>query len=273
MSYASVLLPFNLDSDNLGLLKVAHEFAERFDAWQIGIAAGANSLPYFAEGPIANDLIEQTRANLVGRFESIERSFRQANEARSDRIEFRCAERLPDGFVISAVSEADLVIVERTPRSANLMHGVDIGNLLMQAGRPVLFLSADTDRFVANKVVVAWKDTREARRAVLDALPILRLATEVSVLEILESDAERADAHAGADALAIWLGRHGIRAVPHVSRETGHPGELIDRHALKIGADIVVAGGYGRSRLLEWLFGGVTRHLLWQSRLAVLLSH
>jgi nucleotide-binding universal stress UspA family protein len=273
MSFACVLIPFNLESQNQNLLGFAHEFATRFDAWQIGVAAASISLPYFAEGPVAADVLKQVQAGLAKRFMAIERAFQDMNAERLNRIAFRSAERLPDEFVVAAVRDADLVIVERTSEPFNLAQGPDIGNLLMRAGRPLLVVSKETASFAADKVVVAWKETREARRAVLDALPILQLATKVEVLEILESPEERRQVRCGADDVVVWLARHGIQATSHVSRDAGNAAALIEDHALRMGADLIVAGGFGRSRFLEWLFGGVTRHLLWHSRFPVLLSH
>lgn len=273
MSYTSVLVPFHLDSDSGGLLRTASGFATRFDAWQIGLAAGQSSLPYFAEGPVGGDLIKQMRVDLIRKFNTVERAFREINAARKDRIEFRCMERVPDEVVIPATVAADLVMVERNSGMVNLMHGVDIGNLLMQSGRPILVVPPAAERFTADKIVVAWKNTREARRAVLDALPLLRLANAISVLEIQEPDDKGSDATTGAAGVAAWLQRHGLNAKPLVSRESGDAGELIDDHALGLGADLIVAGGYGTNRLLQWLFGGVTRHLLWRSRFPVLFSH
>ena len=273
MSYTSVLVPFHLDSDNSGLLRSASGFATRFDAWQIGLAAGQSSLPYFAEGPVGGDLIKQMRVELIRKFNTIERAFRETNAARKDRIEFRSVERGPDEVVIPATMAADLVIVERNSGMVNLMHGVDIGNLLMQGGRPMLVVPPAAERFSADKIVIAWKNTREARRAVLDALPLLRLAGAITVLEVLESDHKGSDASTGAAGIVTWLQRHGLNAKPIVVQENGDAGELIEDHALGLSADLIVAGGYGTSRLLQWLLSGVTRHLLWRSRFPVLLSH
>lgn len=273
MSYTSVLVPFHLDSDSGGLLRTANGFATRFDAWQIGLAAGQSSLPYFAEGPVGGDLIKQMRVELIRKFNTIERAFREINAARKDRIEFRSVERVPDEAVIPATVAADLVMVERNSGMVNLMHGVDIGNLLMQGGRPMLVVPPDAEKFAADKIVIAWKNTSEARRAVLDALPMLRQASAISVLEVLESDDKGSDASTGAAGVAAWLQRHGLDAKPIVSQENGDAGETIEDCALGFSADLIVSGGYGTSRLLQWLFGGVTRHLLWQSRFPVLFSH
>jgi nucleotide-binding universal stress UspA family protein len=121
-------------------------------------------------------------------------------------------------------------------------------------------------------VLVAWKDAKEARRAVLDALPILATAKDVTVAEIPEEGSARADALSHVEDVAGWLRGHGIVASVVVSEPTADvPGQL-DRIAANAGAGVVIAGAYGHSRLREWALGGVTRHLMTSSR-CVVLSH
>jgi nucleotide-binding universal stress UspA family protein len=111
-------------------------------------------------------------------------------------------------------------------------------------------------------VLIAWKDTAEARRAVADALPILRKATEVTVVEIVEEQADRAVAVSRVRDVVAWLSRHGINASERVPDQCGEAGKALERIASEIGAGLVVAGAYGHSRLREWILGGVTQRLI-----------
>ena len=115
-------------------------------------------------------------------------------------------------------------------------------------------------RIDAEKIVVAWKDTREARRAVVDALPFLKAASEVLVATVDEGDysTEREDL----DDMMAWLAVHGIKARAEVVPEAETPVAAIVAAAHKMGAGLVVSGAYGHTRLSEWLFGGATRDLL-----------
>jgi nucleotide-binding universal stress UspA family protein len=143
----------------------------------------------------------------------------------------------------------------------------------MRVGRPVLIVPSGTEWLKLKTVVVAWKDTREARRAVNDALPLLHLARDVVVIELIEADADQAAAKARVDDVAGWLTRRKINASSITAKALiGVTGQL-SIFAQDEGADIIVAGAYGHTRFQEWLFGGVTRELLSQKKHSVLLSH
>jgi nucleotide-binding universal stress UspA family protein len=122
-------------------------------------------------------------------------------------------------------------------------------------------------------VLVAWKDTREARRAVCDALPLLHKAAEVIIVELAERDADRAAAKTRVDDVAAWLVRRGINAAAIAAKVLIGVSAQIDLIAQDEGADIIVAGAYGHTRFSEWVFGGVTRELLRRGKRCALLSH
>jgi nucleotide-binding universal stress UspA family protein len=125
----------------------------------------------------------------------------------------------------------------------------------------------------AKHVVIGWKDTREARRAVQDALPFLHEADSVAIVEIYESDGVDA-AQDHIDDVANYLGRHRIKAGPKITlRRKGSDATQLIRVAQDAGADLLVTGAYGHSRLGEWIFGGMTRELLASSPICCLMSH
>jgi nucleotide-binding universal stress UspA family protein len=124
-------------------------------------------------------------------------------------------------------------------------------------------------------VLVAWKDTTEARRAVADSLQLLRKAKNIVVAEIPEADGERSLAEARVGDVTAWLARHGLIATPRVpegNRNRGAPAQL-DDIADDLGASLIVAGAYGHSRFRELVLGGMTQHLVTQRARCVLLSH
>jgi nucleotide-binding universal stress UspA family protein len=123
--------------------------------------------------------------------------------------------------------------------------------------------------------LVAWKDMREAWRAVADALPLLVRAEEVLVLEVVRDEAEKGEqARARADDAAAFLVRHGA---PARGAAAGLRGRAVADEVLfaaeRQGADLVVGGAYGHTRLREWAFGGVARDLLARCPICCLLSH
>ena len=273
-TYAVILAALDLDLPPQGVLAASAALARMFDARMVGAAAGECSIsPYFAEGPVADKFLAEAASDLRAQMKSLERQFRHAHAGQGERVEWRCAERLPDGFMVSAAGAADLIVVGRPSPQANLMRGPDVANLMMQAGRPVLVMQADATEFACERVLVAWKDTREARRAVHDALPILRQADEVQILAIQESERSSSAVLSGANDVVTWLARHGVAAVATAQPDYEGVGRSIQGAAADMDADVVVAGAFGHSRFMEWLLGGVTRHLLRSPNMNVLFSH
>jgi nucleotide-binding universal stress UspA family protein len=121
-------------------------------------------------------------------------------------------------------------------------------------------------------VLVAWKDVRETRRSVLDALPILSAAKEVTIAEIPEDGIDRSHALAHVEDVAAWLSGHGVMATAVVPEAGADIIGQLDDIAGNVGAGIVIAGAYGHSRLREWVMGGVTRHLAAESSRCSFLS-
>jgi nucleotide-binding universal stress UspA family protein len=119
--------------------------------------------------------------------------------------------------------------------------------------------------------MVAWRDAREARRAVSDALPLLRKVEEVAVVELIQDEAVRTEAHRRIDDVISWLDRHGIAAFGRVFH---FPEQKESFEKLwQYGANFIVAGAFGHSRLRERIFGGFTDDLLRRSPLCTFLSH
>jgi nucleotide-binding universal stress UspA family protein len=148
--------------------------------------------------------------------------------------------------------------------------------VLMSSGRPLLVLpyAGETPTPLATNVLVGWDASREAARALADALPLLERARSVQVA-VFEASQELDIRHGdlpGAD-IGQWLARHGVRV--EVQRiVTGVPvGEALLSHAADLAADLIVVGGYGHSRFRETMLGGVTRTLLRTSPVPVLMSH
>jgi nucleotide-binding universal stress UspA family protein len=147
-----------------------------------------------------------------------------------------------------------------------------MGAPVLQAGRPVLIVPGTIDKLVLGHVIVAWKDTRETRRAALDALPLLKMAARVTVVEVAaEGDLESARLHL--EDVVVWLKRHDIAAALLVSASNGDDTGRLNAIAQEQNVDLIVAGAYGHSRLRELVLGGVTHDLLLCPGRCVLVSH
>ncbi|MCX4194929.1 DEAD/DEAH box helicase [Methylobacterium organophilum] len=118
------------------------------------------------------------------------------------------------------------------------------------------------------RIVVAWKDTPEARRAVSGALPFLRSAGQVFV--VTTGQGARLE---GAEEVAAHLKLHGAAVTTHLLTTAVSDGEEILRFAREQQADLIVMGAYGHSRLREWAFGGATRDILQANSLCCLMAH
>jgi nucleotide-binding universal stress UspA family protein len=121
-------------------------------------------------------------------------------------------------------------------------------------------------------VLLAWKDTREARRALSDAMPFLERAERVVVAAICPKEDVQAVSEAASD-VADALRRRGVTAEAKVVEHPHPDGFQLLRQASLEGADLLVCGAYGHTRLGEWVFGGVTADLLSQDTTYLLLSH
>jgi nucleotide-binding universal stress UspA family protein len=145
----------------------------------------------------------------------------------------------------------------------------------LASGRPILVVPyAGKFETVGRRVLIGWNATREATRAVNDAMPLLIAADVVTVLTI---DArEGPDAHGevpGAD-ISLHLARHGVKATVERTVSAGIPdGDVLLSRAADLGADLLVIGAYGHSRVRELLLGGATRSILQSMTLPVLMSH
>jgi nucleotide-binding universal stress UspA family protein len=169
---------------------------------------------------------------------------------------------------------ADLVVVAR-PESAGQTaspHGL-AESLVMSSGRPIIVFPPSHTVSRVRRILVAWNATRESIRAVADALPLLVKAEAVEVLVV--DHQRRPESHGqepGAD-IARHLARHGAHVeVRRVSSSGKEVGSLLLSQAAALGADLLVMGAYGHTQLREWIFGGVTRTVLYEAGLPVLMS-
>lgn len=165
---------------------------------------------------------------------------------------------------------ADLIITGAGPTRGGLASHADAGDLILRAGRPVLVMPHANVTADFRNVVVAWANRRECRRAFLDALPMLRAADCVTLAEVSSDPLAAAE---GIRDIFGWLKRHGITADRANTRLKGSSAESLAAIATEVGADLVVAGAYGHSRVHEWAFGGVTRDLLLHEPRCTFMSH
>jgi len=164
---------------------------------------------------------------------------------------------------------ADLTVVTRPAGEDSVTQAALLDAAMFDTGRPVLIVPSGPASAIGETVAVGWNGTAHSSRAVYSALPLLKKAKSVSIIAIGEDDKA-----APAAALAGYLARHEVAAAVVRSDGGGAPiGRALLEQAAGVGADLLVMGGYGHSRLREMMLGGVTRFVLNNATIAVMMSH
>jgi nucleotide-binding universal stress UspA family protein len=279
MSYKTIVVHLDADPRREERLRVALELAKTHDAHVVGLFAPARErAPSYALAEAGERVseIDERRAREV--LVAAERQFRAAaSSAGAAMAEWRPASYDPLAAVQHSARYGDLLVAGQPQPTADGTRSISLGfagQLLLSVGRPVLFVPyAGSFAAPGKRVLVAWNASREAARAVSDALPLLRRAAEVVVAAF---DAERSGDHGqepGAD-IALYLARHGVKVT--VTRESGagiDVGNQIISRAFDFDSDLIVMGAYGHSRVRELMLGGATRTLLESMTVPVLMSH
>ncbi|PJG51233.1 universal stress protein [Bradyrhizobium forestalis] len=273
MSLASVMVYVDSEQQDEGQIAVAEAVANDFGAALLGVSAIATEPPFVAEGVI----IEQTTADdlerIRGALSAKEAWFRRIVRLPGEKVEWRWTIGFPTEFLVEQSRAADLVVVRRSQLKSKSSHYLDAAGAMLRVGRPILLVPDGVTRLSGDRIVVGWKDAREARLAVRDALPFLTRASQVTIAEICASSEQDAARDRVRD-VAGYLQRHGVSCQHEVRVHTAEPdaGYLV-RLAADVGADLIVTGGYGHSRLGEWVFGGMTQSLLQHAPVCLLMSH
>ena len=253
---------------------VAASLAGKFGATLIGVSACATPPPVLADSMV---IIQATTAADVelmkGKLRKQADWFRSIVGDNRRKLEWRSALELPNAVITREARSADLVVIGQAKGTRSTYISLDLGAAILKMGRPTLVVPEGVTALAAEYVVVGWKDTREARRAVRDALPFLREATRVTIFEACEADEEKT-ALARLDDVARYLALHRIKSGPMVMvHKKGSGARQLLQVAKDERADLLVTGAYGHSRLGEWVFGGMTRELLAMSPICCLMSH
>ena len=270
---ACIMVYVDFDPGSDDRIKIAADWAAKFGAVLIGVAGwlpGREIGGWFAaELERPEDRIDRIMAEL----EKLAERFRNLAGRAVRTVEWRGSFHFPREVIGREARAADLVVISSHAVAEDVYQAFDPGTVLLSAGRPVLVVPDGVTGNPGRRVVVAWKDTREARHAVKSALPYLKIAKHLALVEIAEEVLEAA-AHEQLDDVEKYLLRHGIKVSgKSVLHPTGPISDQLISVAKSEGADLIVAGAYGHTRLGEWVFGGVTRGLLRDSEVCCLFSN
>ncbi|MCW8859059.1 MAG: universal stress protein [Deltaproteobacteria bacterium] len=188
--------------------------------------------------------------------------------------EWRSTINFPVDALTMQARYADLVVVGQRDQSENSDINKDIpAQLVLAACRPVLILPyIGSFLSIGRRILVAWNASREATRAITDALPLLKRADSVNLIALCPKHDSRE--LIPVDDIVHYLARHGVMVEvlsDHVA--DSDVGNVLLSRSAELNADLLIMGGYGHSRLREWVLGGATRTMLDSMTLPVLMSH
>ncbi len=279
MSYKTVLVHVDTDARSSVRVELAAQLAARNDAHLIGLHAFAPlRAPPYVRVEMGEELArlesraaERLAADLALQFhDAARRAGIAAPEWRTSRRD------AAEAFSLHA-RYADLVVLgQYSPDEEAGSVDADFPEIVaLQSGRPVLLVPyAGVFDTVGQRILIAWNASREATRAITDALPLLRRAASVVVLAVNAPQGAADDGWAPGADCALFLARHGVvveaSSDPAVDIDVGN--YLLSR-ASDLGADLIVMGAYGHHRLRELVLGGVTRTIVRHMTVPVLLAH
>lgn len=270
MAYGTIMVHIDMNSGPEARVELAARLADTFTATLIGFGTMGFPPPMVPGGSLPEGLSEEQRRDIESKFARKSAWFETVAKRIHDRIEWRCKLGLPLEALAREARCADLVILGWESSSYS---SFDVGAAILKLGRPALFVPDHIRSLTPLHVVIGWKDTREARRAVLDALPFLHEATRVSIVELCEPEQDE-PARRNLEDVVKYLGRHRIRVeTAIVMPRKGSGAQQLVQVVQDREADLLVTGAYGHSRLGEWALGGMTHDLLTSSPFCCLMSH
>jgi nucleotide-binding universal stress UspA family protein len=279
MNYKDLLVVLDSDASARPRIEIAAALAERFAAHLVGLYAlpipeAPRHFGYY-DPALLNPFFEELRARAREAADKIKEMFEHTTGLRGVSAEWR---ELPDGADADPALHAryaDLAILGQLDPESGEPDAIRPEQVTLASGRPILIVPyAGNFPSLGRRVLIGWNATREAARAVNDAMPLLTGAEIVTVLTIDPREGPRAHGELPGADISLHLARHGVKAEIECTVSADLPvGEVLLSRAADLGADLLVMGAYGHSRARELLLGGATRSLLRSMTLPVLMSH
>jgi nucleotide-binding universal stress UspA family protein len=289
--FKSLLVPLLGENCDQAVLETAWLFAREFDAHldclhvrpnALEMAVRLSAVDAATAAPVTAELWKSLENEAAARAKSAracfdhvtaERSIVQAAQPPHAQGVSGAYRENEGNFLRAVICEArtrDLVVLGRCEPA---LDAGALGGVLVSSGRPLLLVPKKAPQALFETVAIAWKDTAEAARALALAMPVLMKAGRVVVLAAAEGGASAEDVQASAARALEYLHWHGLacetQCVPAV-RGALH---AVMEAAAKASAKLLVMGGYGHSRLREFVFGGFTSSVLDGAHLAIFMAH
>jgi nucleotide-binding universal stress UspA family protein len=252
-------------------LVVAKQFDAQLEVLHVR-ADPATLVPLVGEG-MSGAMVEQVMETMT---KAVEERAQRARAA-FDRIAAKAGaavkwrqETGPEPVVLAGAARlSDLTVIARPDATSDSQLPVSLEAALFDTGRPVLVVPPSPHQAIGRKIAIAWNGSPKASRAVAAALPFLEKAETITIMTVLAGKKG-----SSGEALAAYLGLHGLKATVESVDPQGKPaGQALLEHAQGRGVDLLVMGAWGHSRIREMILGGVTREVLAQTTLPVLMAH
>lgn len=287
MSIKTILVPANGTESSRPALDiaftVARDLAAHVDVLHVVIEP-KDAVPLLGEGmsaTIIEDMIQLAEAEASERTGRAEAMFEEARNSHGLAI----TEKASPGDAGSAALVhrvgredeltaakgrlADLIVASRPTEESGATLIMTINAALFETGRPVLIAPPKTLQTIGKKIAILWNGSAEASRAVAAAMPLITRCDRVIVMT-LENDKTSSEV---APELATYFAWHGVSAETRTLPGRSQVGEVLLEDCTVVGADMLVMGAYTHSRMRQLILGGVTKHVLANAQLPVLMAH
>ena len=275
-----IFVPLLRNSSDEAALDAAVALAERHQAHLSALITVENPMPVVSDlGYVALDVDQELLAQARQSAAQLVAKTRERLARTALSTEVRTTETMMLWSEESAAMQArhaDLTVLGgRDPGATGPQFALNFKSLLLQSGRPLLMVPPGARlNLPIRRVVLAWKPSREASRALHDALPLLSPDSEVDVLMIDPQVGEGGHGQQPGADIAVHLARHGFKVrVLSQPNQGQSAGNAILTHLREADADLLVMGGYGHARWREAVLGGCTRTVLDEAKTPVLFAH
>ncbi|MBV6488123.1 MAG: universal stress protein [Pseudorhodoplanes sp.] len=275
--YKDILLNLSVDSDKDPAADYALSVADAFEAHVSAVAyAYEQIIPGPVIGTIATDVIAADRAACMKAAQNAIAKFENAAKLAGRSFDTRICQATPSEAMRDfafAARRADLTILGQPEPDEKVGPDLILEAALFQSGRPMLTVPyIQRGGLKLNRAICCWDGSATAARAIGDAVPLLKKAKSIDLIVVATSKIAPDDV-AGAD-MGHHLARHGLNVtVKQLSSSNIEVADVILSYAADFEADLIVMGGYGHSRLREFILGGTTRDIIRTMTIPVLMSH
>lgn len=279
MTYRSLFVHLDDSAQTGQRLDVAARLARHYPAEVVGgYVVPERDLTPTESALLPADLVKARRGTIAQAQSDAQRRFGAALAAAGvTAMQWRAPAGDPIDAAVLQARYADLAIMGQPARTGpDAAFAAELVNaVVMDSGRPVLLVPyIGAAKTLGERVMIAWKDSRESARAVADALPLLKDAKSVLAVAVMPHAEETVEEYVSDRAVEGFLRRHNVAAsVKRMVAQDIEAGEFLLSRAADFGADLIVMGGYSRPRLSRLVWGGVSQLMLESMTVPVLMSH